>query len=157
MLSTTSLTYSRRLRHEGRPKGRKRCTTHFTGACGLNTWQPPWQVARLYMFGAIESGYVGEINHGKTKRPNCKVIISPAHGPNFGLVSIQVETRNRQGIKPHSELLLDYGQKFDLAVPFPKTLQITNASRDPSINSSPRLPRKCVRKQAIRQRWRSRI
>ena len=71
-------------------------------------------------------GIAGEIMHAPAFRGrsagasfcNVRLVANPRAGFNKNMLYLEVKTFNQCGIAPGTELLLDYGDRFDLSVPF---------------------------------------
>ena len=86
----------------------------------------------MYHEGALSKvfcvffGIAGEIMHappfrGRTAGAsfcNVRLVANPRAGFNRDMLHLEVKTFNQCGIAPGTELLLDYGDRFDLSVPF---------------------------------------
>ena len=51
------------------------------------------------------------------QRANVELVLAPAQGLNPDLVKLVVKTRTKQGVAKGTELLLDYGDAFDVTLP----------------------------------------
>ena len=63
-------------------------------------------------------GVAGEVmapSHGQ--RANVELVLAPAQGLNPDLVKLVVKTRTKKGVAKGTELLLDYGDAFDVTLP----------------------------------------
>ena len=69
-------------------------------------------------FYGVLVGIAGEIMApSQGQRANVELVLAPAQGFNPGLVKLVVKTRNKQGLSKGAELLLDYGDEFDVKLP----------------------------------------
>lgn len=69
------------------------------------------------IFGIL-MGVAGEIMApGQGQRANVELVLYPTEGLNPGLVKLVAKTRTGQGVAKDKELLLDYGDAFDLTLP----------------------------------------
>ena len=83
---------------------------------------------------AVLTGFGGELMHGPqhdhcnggAKPANLKLSYDARVGFTAGFLSVTVCTHNRAGIAPGSELLLDYGDFFNMSVPFGARQQTIN-------------------------------
>ena len=69
-------------------------------------------------FYGILVGVAGEVMApSQGQRANVELVLAPAQGLNPDLVKLVVKTRNKQGVAKGTELLLDYGDAFDVTLP----------------------------------------
>ena len=69
-------------------------------------------------FYGVLVGIAGEVMApGQGQRANVELALAPAQGFNPGLVRLVVKTRNKLGLAKGAELLLDYGDEFDVTLP----------------------------------------
>ena len=69
-------------------------------------------------FYGVLVGIAGEVmSPGQGQRANVELALAPAQGFNPGLVRLVVKTRNKVGLAKGAELLLDYGDEFDVTLP----------------------------------------
>ena len=69
-------------------------------------------------FFGILVGVAGEIMAPSlNQRANVELVLAPAQGLNPDLVKLVAKTRNKQGVAKSAELLLDYGDEFDVLLP----------------------------------------
>ena len=69
-------------------------------------------------FYGILVGIAGEVmSPAQGQRANVELVLAPAQGLNPGVVKLVVKTRNKVGVSKGAELLLDYGDDFDVTLP----------------------------------------
>ena len=69
-------------------------------------------------FFGILVGVAGEVMAPSAgQRANVELVLAPAQGLNPDLVKLVAKTRNKQGVAKSAELLLDYGDAFDVLLP----------------------------------------
>ena len=69
-------------------------------------------------FCGIWAGIAGEVMApSQGQRANVELALAPSQGFNPDLVKLVVRTRNKQGVAKGTELLLDYGDAFDVTLP----------------------------------------
>jgi len=69
-------------------------------------------------FFGILIGVAGEVMAPSAgQRANVELVLAPAQGLNPDLVKLVAKTRNKQGVAKGAELLLDYGDAFDVTLP----------------------------------------
>ena len=69
-------------------------------------------------FYGVFVGIAGEVMApGQGQRANVELVLAPAQGLNPDCIKLVVKTRTKQGLAKGSELLLDYGDAFDVTLP----------------------------------------
>ena len=69
-------------------------------------------------FLGVLVGVAGEVMApSQGQRANVELVLAPAQGLNPDLVKLVVKTRNKQGLAKGAELLMDYGDAFDVTLP----------------------------------------
>ena len=69
-------------------------------------------------FYGILMGVAGEVMApSQGQRANVELVLAPAEGLNPDLVKLVAKTRTKQGVAKGAELLLDYGDAFDVRLP----------------------------------------
>ena len=99
-------------------------------------------------------GVAGEVMApSQGHRANVELVLAPAQGLNPGLVQLVVKTRTKQGLAKGTELLLDYGDAFDVTLPvlasgaqvpmlgpmdqYMKTPKVTSCTEDAKATEAP--------------------
>ena len=69
-------------------------------------------------FFGVLVGVAGEVMPpSQGQRANVELVLAPAQGLNPDLVKLVVKTRTKQGLAKGAELLMDYGDAFDVTLP----------------------------------------
>ena len=69
-------------------------------------------------FYGVLVGIAGEVMApSQSQRANVELVLAPTQGLNPDLVKLVVKTRTKQGVAKGTELLLDYGDAFDVTLP----------------------------------------